>query len=160
MMRVKVFTLRYDAGLGSFNDTDMRRFLADKQLLRCSEQFFLYDGVPHIAVLCVYSTEMAELTSLDPSVRGAGKETADPQEGMSEIEMRLYDSLREWRTAKAFSEGIPVFLIASNSMLAELVRARPGSLSGIRELNGFGEAKVKRYGAELLGMLGGADIHG
>jgi len=171
VIRFKLFTLKYDMKLAGFDDSSVRRFLADKQLLRVDEQFFEHAGVPHIALLLVYSFEGGEFNSR--SSLGEKNKVGEwlEQEGqvneklfpavplkkrlreLSESDRLCYDSLREWRREKAQSEGIPVYLVASNSMLLDVVLNRPESLQKLQEINGFGEGKVKKFGSELIAFF-------
>ena len=150
-LRLKVFTLKYDPKLAGFDDTCIRRFLADKQLVSAREHFYFYEGIPHISVFTEYSTEANEIES--DCEKSDNSEKKDYLDQLDEVGRMLFDSLREWRSERAREDGIPVFLIASNRMLADVVLMKPVSLKQLREINGFGEGKVKRYGADLLGML-------
>jgi ribonuclease D len=65
----------------------------------------------------------------------------------------LYNHLREWRRAKAKELGIGAFIIMHDTTLEDLCFKRPTSLSGIREVSGFGERKTELYGREILKAL-------
>ena len=52
-MRVKLFTLRYSATLGGFDETPVAEFTRDKELLGFREHFFVVNEIPHLA--CVLS---------------------------------------------------------------------------------------------------------
>lgn len=62
-MRVKLFTFRYSATLGGFDDTPLADFARDKELLRFHEHFFSVNDVPHI--LCVVQWHDAVLSAAD-----------------------------------------------------------------------------------------------
>jgi ATP-dependent DNA helicase RecQ len=67
-------------------------------------------------------------------------------------ELREY--LREWRRTTAKQRGIAAFIIMHDTSLEELCRAKPGSLSELRRIPGFGERKTELYGQEILNALG------
>jgi hypothetical protein len=50
-MRVQLFTFRYSATLGGFDDRPLAHFIRDKEVLSFREHFFCGNEVPHI--LCV-----------------------------------------------------------------------------------------------------------
>jgi hypothetical protein len=50
-MRVQLFTFRYSATLGGFDDRPLAHFIRDKEVLSFREHFFCVNEVPHI--LCV-----------------------------------------------------------------------------------------------------------
>src|SRR5271155_995692 len=66
----------------------------------------------------------------------------------------LREFLREWRRTTAREQGVAAFIIMHDTSLAELCRARPGSLSELRRVPGFGERKTELYGQEILDALG------
>jgi ATP-dependent DNA helicase RecQ len=66
-------------------------------------------------------------------------------------ELREY--LREWRRTTARQQGIAAFTIMHDASLEELCRVRPGSLSELRRVPGFGERKTQLYGHEILDAL-------
>jgi ATP-dependent DNA helicase RecQ len=66
-------------------------------------------------------------------------------------ELREY--LREWRRTTARQQGIAAFTIMHDTSLEELCRVRPGSLSELRRVPGFGERKTQLYGHEILDAL-------
>jgi ATP-dependent DNA helicase RecQ len=66
----------------------------------------------------------------------------------------LQEYLREWRRTKAREQGIAAFIIMHDTSLAELCRIRPGSLSELRRVPGFGVRKTELYGQEILDALG------
>jgi ATP-dependent DNA helicase RecQ len=65
----------------------------------------------------------------------------------------LYKYLREWRRNKSKYLGMAAFIIMHDTTLEDLCRKRPNSLSGIREVSGFGERKTELYGREILEVL-------
>jgi DNA helicase-2/ATP-dependent DNA helicase PcrA len=48
---------------------------------------------------------------------------------------------------------LPAYVVLTDRSLAEVVAARPGSDAELLALYGFGPAKVKRYGADLLRLV-------
>jgi ATP-dependent DNA helicase RecQ len=74
----------------------------------------------------------------------------------------LQEYLREWRRTTAREQGIAAFIIMHDTSLAELCRIRPGSLSELRRVPGFGVRKTELYGQDILDALsrfrGGARV--
>ena len=66
-------------------------------------------------------------------------------------ELREY--LREWRRTTARDQGIAAFIVMHDTTLEELCRAKPGSLSEVRRIPGFGVRKTELYGQEILDAL-------
>ena len=51
---------------------------------------------------------------------------------------------------------MPPFLVFTNRHLLLIIAARPETPNALLQLDGIGPGKVKRYGKELLELLGGA----
>ena len=65
-----------------------------------------------------------------------------------------FEALRAWRSAEAKLQGVPPYVIFHDSVLREIVGARPTSLSRLGELRGVGSSKLERYGDAVLGIVG------
>ncbi len=61
-----------------------------------------------------------------------------------------YQRLREWRKEKAEKEGIPPFIIAKNTQLAEVVAKEIKTLEALKHVSGFGK-NWKNTGKRLQG---------
>jgi len=61
--------------------------------------------------------------------------------------------LRDWRKAAAERDGVPVYAVLTNEQLAGIAAKRPESLAGLKEIEGLGDAKAGKYGAEVLAVV-------
>jgi len=66
----------------------------------------------------------------------------------------ILDALRRWRLATAHRTEVPPYIIFHDKALTEIARRRPGSIQELAQVPGIGPAKLERYGAELLLVLG------
>lgn len=51
------------------------------------------------------------------------------------------------------ADGRPPYVVASDRDLAELVAVRPQSLEELLTVRGFGDARVAKYGAQLVACV-------
>lgn len=65
----------------------------------------------------------------------------------------IFQKLRDYRREKAKEKGVPVFHIASNKLLQELVLNLPQTESELLNINGIGPVMNEKYGADLLEIL-------
>jgi DNA helicase-2/ATP-dependent DNA helicase PcrA len=65
----------------------------------------------------------------------------------------LLEALRSWRLECAQTAGMPAYVVAHNTMLAEIADVRPRSLAALRRIRGMGPARLERYGAEILQIV-------
>jgi ATP-dependent DNA helicase RecQ len=72
----------------------------------------------------------------------------------SDADRDLQEYLREWRRGTARERGVAAFIIMHDTSLVELCRIKPGSLSELRRVSGFGERKTELYGQDILDALG------
>jgi DNA helicase-2/ATP-dependent DNA helicase PcrA len=76
-----------------------------------------------------------------------------PVTGPRATDERLRVALREWRAARAREDAVPAFVVAHDSLLAELVDQRPASIPALRRVKGMGPAKLEKYGNEILAIV-------
>ena len=65
----------------------------------------------------------------------------------------LFQTLREWRAAKAKEEGVPHFHILHQKTLIQIVVNLPDSLTALMKIKGIGRKLSARYGEELVGLV-------
>lgn len=65
----------------------------------------------------------------------------------------LFDRLRAWRERRARKRGVHVARVATNALLAAIVRAAPADLESLGGVDGMEDWRVREYGAEMLGEL-------
>lgn len=76
-----------------------------------------------------------------------------------EFDVDLFQKLRAWRTAQARQENVPPYVVFSDETLRELVLHRPQSSQALLQIKGIGQAKVEKYAAHVLPILGQAPNH-
>jgi ATP-dependent DNA helicase RecQ len=72
---------------------------------------------------------------------------------LADIDPELREYLREWRRATAKERGVPAYVVMHDTSLDELCRKRPGSLSELLDVSGFGERKSEMYGQKIFDAL-------
>ena len=86
---------------------------------------------------------------------------AQPVKKRKVIETRVLDGneefrfqdLRKWRKAKATELDLPAFVIFGDQTLKELAQKNPQSLEQLSGIYGIGEAKIEKFGRDLLLVL-------
>ncbi len=81
-------------------------------------------------------TEITEVSLLDP------------------IQDYRFQLLRKWRKAKATELDIPAFVIFGDKTLRELAIKNPTTLDDLKDIYGIGEAKLEKFGWDLIAELG------
>lgn len=63
---------------------------------------------------------------------------------------RVFEILRLWRREKAQELDVPAFVVFSDRTLRQLAQMRPTQKSELYKIYGMGDAKIERFGPELL----------
>ncbi len=65
----------------------------------------------------------------------------------------LYQTLKKWRLDKSKAQGMPAYMVLTDSTLLELVQTKPATESDLEHINGLGPIKIKRYGKDILKLV-------
>ena len=69
------------------------------------------------------------------------------------VDATLFQTLREWRRSEADERGVPPYIIFSDRTLREIARAKPSTLTQLREVYGVGDAKLEAFGSAVLAVV-------
>lgn len=153
-MQARVITLRFSSMVEGFDDAPLRDFIKDKEVHALRDHFFVRNDMPYLAVMVSYS--LKPLSQPAPAAATgkpqAGKGDESWRHLINEAEVPLFNTLRDWRSARCKRDGVPPYVICNNRQLAAIVKARPQSLAALGQIEGFGEAKLRSYGPEILAL--------
>ncbi len=152
-MLIRVFTLAFEPMTGRFNDDPVRDFIADKEVASIRDHFFLKDDTPYLTLVVCYRPAGLAAAPQAPAPAGARQRDESWRTTVNQADWPLFNTLRDWRGERARADGIPSYVICNNRQLAEVVNKRPATLAELGHLDGFGDAKLKKYGAELLALI-------
>ncbi|MFF5070771.1 DNA helicase RecQ [Micromonospora olivasterospora] len=65
----------------------------------------------------------------------------------------VFERLRAWRAATAREQGVPAYVVFHDATLRQIAADPPSSLDDLSRVSGVGEAKLARYGEQLLAAL-------
>lgn len=153
-MKLKLITVGFDAESGSFPTEPLAQI--EGEIVSVVEHFFQHNGMPHLLLIVHYRPSSERRTApprVHPSAGIPAAPAATLRAELSEDERELFDRLRAWRNGRAQAEGVPPYVLLHNRQLAQLARRRPSTLAALREIDGIGEAKAGRFGAEVLAVL-------
>ena len=75
---------------------------------------------------------------------------------MAPGDARAFEALRTWRRERAAADSVPAYVVAHDSVLAAIAGLRPATLEALGRVHGMGPAKLDRYGAEIIAVVGEA----
>jgi ATP-dependent DNA helicase RecQ len=77
---------------------------------------------------------------------------------LSEADAEVFDQLRAWRGAAAKEQGVPAYVIFHDATLRQIASQSPSTLTELSTVNGVGDAKLAKYGQQILDILGRPDV--
>ena len=65
----------------------------------------------------------------------------------------IYKEIKAYRLMKSKEEGAKAYYVFTNAQLEELINKMPESMESLKEISGFGEMRINKYGQDLLKIL-------
>src|SRR5580693_5616599 len=91
-----------------------------------------------------------------PRARAArSAKTAAPPDELPAAATGLFEQLRAWRAGAAKEQGVPAYVIFHDATLRQIATQAPSTLAALSAVSGVGEAKLARYGQQVLDVVGG-----
>ncbi|ESQ13232.1 MAG: HRDC domain-containing protein [Thiohalocapsa sp. PB-PSB1] len=151
-MLFRVFTLPFDPFSERFDDTPVRDYLSDKDVLSIDHELLMQEGRAYLAV--IVRCRGVRSPAADAAKTGSTRRRDESwRDLLDSKDWPLFERMREWRGERARAAGVPSYIICNNRQLADVVKRRPRTLAALAEIEGFGDAKLKNYGKELLEIL-------
>lgn len=143
-MKIKLFKIRLSGSKIKSDQNKVNKFLRSVKVLDCTSS--LVEGKNN------YWSVIVQYADKDESDK---KPTKISEADLTEEELITASALKNWRTEKSSQEGIPPYLIISNSDICTVCRDKPSNLTELANVHGFGEKKVEKFGGEILAILNG-----
>lgn len=153
-MQTRVITLRFNSLLDGFDDAPLRDFIKDKEVISARDHFFVRHGQPYLAVVVNYTLKPTATEAVAKSELKSKRGEDNWRQYVADADVPLFNALRDWRLERSKQDGVPPYVICTNRQLASIVATRAQTLSKLGEVEGFGQAKLERYGADVLAVLG------
>jgi superfamily II DNA helicase RecQ len=148
---LKVFTLKFENKIESFDDSALSNFLTDKKVIKWKSHFFADKDGYYWTVMVEYISLSTSSTSIPLKKEKKGND--EYKKILTENDWPIFKRLREWRNEKGKSQGIPPYIIFTNVQLAQISVTRPQSLNAFQEIQGIGNAKKEKYGNEVIHII-------
>jgi ATP-dependent DNA helicase RecQ len=70
----------------------------------------------------------------------------------------LFEELRGWRAAAAREQGVPAYVIFHDATLRQIAAEAPATVAELAAVSGVGEAKLAKYGQQILDLVAAAGV--
>lgn len=151
-MLVKIISLKFDSITGSFDDTPIRDFTQDKEILQVRDHLFIRNEIPYLILIVKYYPYRQEAAVENRPGNVKQTQSESWKRELKDGEIPLFNQLRDWRSERCKKDGVPPYLIFTNNQLALVARGRPQSMNDLTRIEGIGRGKVDRYGADILAI--------
>lgn len=131
--------------------------VSDERLLEWTQSFLNF----HKEVVKDYTEryEQYKVETIKPEkskevspAREENKDTVDAELHMEYTE--IFKELKAYRLSKSREENIKPYFIYNDNQLKDLISMMPRSKEELQSVAGFGEAKAKKYGNDILAIMG------
>ena len=136
MPSFSLFTIGFNENTKSFHCDELNKFCLNKRILYKQVSFFYHCEAPYWSVFLEY----------EPVLEASKTDGLN----LTEAGSICFEKLRSWRRERAEKEGIPPYVIARNSHLADIVNKEIKTKEGLKQLSGFGEGKLEKYGDDII----------
>jgi hypothetical protein len=65
----------------------------------------------------------------------------------------LHQQLRKLRDSICLRKDLPIYIVAGTATIDEMARYLPQTLTELRKISGFGDAKIEKYGQQFLDVI-------
>jgi superfamily II DNA helicase RecQ len=174
-MQVKLFNTRIDADTIAADQKAINSFMETVTVKSTATQFV--NGAPDFwSILIFYennedqksqkaktkdalnneeaNTPLEQTTSTEAMKPGKATKPIEVDDTpLTEEENQILLALKTWRKDKANEIQQPEFMVFSNATLNGLAKAKPRKVTELNQVKGIGEAKITRYGDDLMAIL-------
>ena len=161
VVEARILTIGWDSAAGVFDDSVLRAYLADRELLRAEPQFFVQGGRPfwsvYVETRTLAGADGARVPAPSSSPPGGSADAAFAAllSELDETERARYQRILDWRREASKREGVPHYVLCTNRQAMDLCRRAPRTLQALEAIKGFGAKRVGKHGRELLEVLHG-----
>ena len=155
---LKIVTLPFNERTEEFEQGKLERILGNVQIVKYQAELVKIEGKYYWTAFVEYEKlenfdKNLEKNNFLQNGRDIKEANRNHEEYLSEEEAELYKILKEWRAGEAQMLGYPPYIVASNQLLVDIIKANPKNVGELSQIRGMGKRKVRDYGEELLLIL-------
>ena len=146
-MKIKVFNIRLSKEFLETDQIKLNEFL-ENVIFKKSTASLIESSINYWTILVHY--EERDSSKFDMETK---KQSEISDHDLTKEELEIVKNIKDWRSQKATEEGLPAYMILTNSNIYSLARYKPNQLSDFLTIKGFGEKKSERYADELIALF-------
>ena len=152
-MRCKIFVVPLEPEETFDRERKLNDFLGAANVKRVFASLANQPEGPKWSVLFFYEdgTPVMQSTPANPDAM------MDPNTPLTGEQVKSIVALKKWRADQAAAEGVPLYMVAQNKWLEDIVRMPARTLDDLLKVRGLGEWRVQKYGAKIIEILSTAN---
>jgi len=152
-MRCKIFSVPLESEEALDRERKLNDFLGATNVKRVFASLANQPEGPMWSVLFFYE-DGGQVAQKNPASPGA---TMAPNTSLTGDQAKWIVALKKWRADQAALEGVPLYMVAQNKWLEEIVQMPGRTLDDLKKVRGLGEWRVQKYGSKILEILNTAN---
>ena len=161
-MQCKIFSVPVDSERALDQEQRLNDFLRATNVKRIFASIANQPGGSTWSVLFFYDGEASTALRGDAVAANAVesghpvaalKTTVEPGSPLSAAQVKGIIALKKWRAEQAAQENVPLYMVAQNRWLEEIVRMPVHTLEELAKVAGLGEWRVKKYGGKIVEIM-------
>jgi ribonuclease D len=144
-MKFVLFTIPVEGPERDLRLQEANNFLAQVEVRRYNAQL----------VFTQMGTFWSILVSYDEPQDGESSEKIlfSDYSSLSDLEKKIYEALRQWRSEEAAKLKMPEFFILHNAHLVTIAKFKPRSMEDLSRIRGIGRRKINQFGPTILSIV-------
>ena len=168
-MRCKIFSVPIESESARDREQKLNEFVSAANVKRVfasvanapegpmwSVMFFYEEGPQPVQTMrSAQTTQTVPLPArqAEPNKAGAPLNSEAP---LTREQVKWIIALKRWRAEQAAQENVPLYMVAQNKWLEEIVRLPVRAMEDLMQVRGLGEWRIQQYGEKILEILGTA----
>jgi len=144
-MKIKTIHVRLSKEYINSDEAKLNDFLKDKEVINTFAELVKTEKINFWSLLIAYEEQIIDNKS--------GKITYSKNAELTEKEQNIFDALKLWRSDTAAKENVPQFVIAHDRELITIVKQKIENINDLKNVKGFGEKKIAKYGNDIIVLL-------
>ncbi len=149
-MRCRIFSVPVEPGDALDSERKLNDFLGATKVERVFASLASQPEGSVWSLLLFYEEGAQPLTQKAPASQ---RVTVDAGTPLSGEQVKSIVALKKWRADQAGVEGVPLYMVAQNKWLEDIVRMPVKTLDDLTKVPGLGEWRVQKYGAKIVEVL-------
>jgi len=133
------------------SESELNRFLRSVRVITIHREFISNGQNSSWAMAVEYLKDSSKESGAETAA--SGKKKVDYKEILSPEDFAVYSKLREWRKLSATQENITMYVILTNEQMAKISEKRITAKAALSEIEGLGDARVKKYGDAVIKIM-------